>query len=277
MKQKKSSRILRNGRNLWNRTSSEKGRLLHQRRVGPFALPCFLVPLIWATKTLITRATALIHRHLKTRKGLWLHPFSYTKSSKTSLALRAATLEKCPKQNPLLQTYHAKFKNDMACWIWIWEKRRRGFWRWELNLTYCETMAYGMVLCVKEGCTAPARLQLTLMYTGLLSFRHAETALSICSCALSKQFMIACWHHDRKKQQNWPCHAPCKFHCAYRIQCTESSSNQQLHNLCVGVRPEGQGIARKKGLHETVAKHEPAFGNALNLRPYPRIKTCQNL
>ncbi len=51
----------------------------------------------------------------------------------------------------------------------------------------------------------------------------------------------------------------------------------QLHNLCVGVRPEGQGIARKKGLHETVAKHKPAFGNALNLRPYPRIKTCQNL
>jgi hypothetical protein len=116
------------------------------------------------------------------------------------LALRAATLEKCPKQNPLLQTYHAKFKNDMACWIWIWEKRRRGFWRWELNLTYCGAMAYGMVLRVKEGCTVPARLQLTLMYTGLLSFRHAETALSICSCALSKQFMIACCHHDRKKQ-----------------------------------------------------------------------------
>lgn len=44
---------------------------------------------------------------------------------------------------------------------------------------------------LKVGCGIAARLQLTLIYTGLLSFSAVDIAVSICSCASSKLFTTA--------------------------------------------------------------------------------------
>jgi hypothetical protein len=41
------------------------------------------------------------------------------------------------------------------------------------------------------GCGIAGMLQLTLIYTGLLSFSAVDIAVSICSCASSKLFTTA--------------------------------------------------------------------------------------
>ena len=66
---------------------------------------------------------------------------------------------------------------------------REGFRRKE---TYFGARKYGTGSLAKVGWGIPGRVQLMLIYAGLLSFKAVEIAVSISSCASSKLSTTAC-------------------------------------------------------------------------------------